>query len=281
MAGVGEISPGQVLESVPLTQEVVAAVVPDLGDVRVHDRQLRYVRGVDDDLAAVSHDRFQLVEALGCGPDVLILARHHCQHTRYGCVQVRDVSLRGDVCGGCPGLLRRAERHGVQGVCSGLHHQAQGPPLGRNHRCSLVDQRPHRRHPAGADDRRTADEGADPVRDVDHLLPGDTGKEVLVAAAEADHLVREDGADHDRQFCLGNEPVDPHLDAAIGEQSVGQFGDAAGRDGAEGGERLRAPELVVADVPAGITPTEEGREVLVAHRLVGSQRDDHGHGCLA
>jgi len=45
-------------------------VVPDLDDLRVHLGDLRDVRCVEDDLAAVRDHRLQLVEALGTGPDV-------------------------------------------------------------------------------------------------------------------------------------------------------------------------------------------------------------------
>src|SRR4051794_34686789 len=51
--GVREVAPGLVTEALPLPQEVVAAVVADLTDLRVHDRDLGDVRRVDDHLAPV------------------------------------------------------------------------------------------------------------------------------------------------------------------------------------------------------------------------------------
>ena len=80
VGGVREVAPRAVHEPVPLPEEVVAVVVADLADLRVHHRDLGDVRRVDDHLAAVGHDRFQLVEALGSGPDVLVLGGHDRQH---------------------------------------------------------------------------------------------------------------------------------------------------------------------------------------------------------
>src|SRR5690606_757789 len=50
---VREVPPRQVLEPVPLLHEVVAAVIPDLDDARVHRGDLGDVGGVEHDLAAV------------------------------------------------------------------------------------------------------------------------------------------------------------------------------------------------------------------------------------
>src|SRR5262245_38567982 len=58
----GEHSPRMMVESIPLFEEVVAAVIPDLPDrsaVRCGD--LPNMRGVEDELAAVSEHRFELV----------------------------------------------------------------------------------------------------------------------------------------------------------------------------------------------------------------------------
>ena len=59
VGGVREITPGNITEAVPLTEEVVAVVIADLGNLRVHDRDLGDVRGVDDHFAAVGDDRLQ------------------------------------------------------------------------------------------------------------------------------------------------------------------------------------------------------------------------------
>ena len=59
----------------------------------------------------------------------------------------------------------------------------------------------------------------DPVRQVDQLLAGDAGKEVLVAAGEADDLVREHRADHDRDIGVGDMPVDPYVHGDVASSS--------------------------------------------------------------
>ena len=79
---VGEVAPVVAGEPVPLPEEVVAAVVADLLDGRVHRGDLRDVRRVEDDLAAVGDDRLDLVEALGAGPHVVVLAWASTDSTR-------------------------------------------------------------------------------------------------------------------------------------------------------------------------------------------------------
>ena len=49
------------------------------------------------------------------------------------------------------------------------------------------------------------------MRQIDQLLAGHARKEVLVAAGEPDHLVREHRTDHDRHVRLGDVPVDPYV----------------------------------------------------------------------
>ena len=106
--------------------------------------------------------------------------------------------------------------------------------------------------PAGADHLRAGDQRADPVGQVDQLGTGDTGEKVLVAAGEADDLVRKHRADDDRHVRFGDMAVDAHLDRGVRHQTTGELGQAIGTDRAQGGERLRQPRLVVEDRPAGI-----------------------------
>ena len=64
---------GIVLETLPLRQEVVAAVVADLVEqLAVDVADLGDVRRVDHDLAAVGHRRLDLVHALRGGPQVVV-----------------------------------------------------------------------------------------------------------------------------------------------------------------------------------------------------------------
>ena len=66
-------SPGQVLEPIPLLQEVVPTVVADLTDkLTVHHANLVEVGCVDDELPACSQDRFQLVHGLRPDPELVV-----------------------------------------------------------------------------------------------------------------------------------------------------------------------------------------------------------------
>ena len=67
--GVGQDTPGDILESVPLFKEIVPAMVADSFDVRaMAHANLVEVRGVDDQFAAVGENRIELVHALAGGP---------------------------------------------------------------------------------------------------------------------------------------------------------------------------------------------------------------------
>ena len=135
-----QVAPRLVLEAVPLAEEVVPAVIADLGDLGMHHRHLRDVRSIDDHLAAVGDDRLQLVKALRRCPDVLLLGRHDREHPSYRCVEVSDMGLGCNLSARGPGVLRSAEGGGMQRVGSGGYDQTQRQPIRRNERCRLVDQ---------------------------------------------------------------------------------------------------------------------------------------------
>ena len=96
--------------------------------------------------------------------------------------------------------------------CATTHSasRSRGDQRGR-----LVDERPDRRDAARPDDLGARDQRAQPVREVDDLLAGDAREEVLVAAGEADDLVREDRADDERDVVLDDRAVEPHVDALV------------------------------------------------------------------
>ncbi len=71
-------------------------------------------------------------------------------------------------------------------------------------------------------------ERAEPVRDVDHLLTGKTGEEILVPSREPDHLVRQHGAHEQRHVALDSEPVHPYVDRVM-EPAFRELGDEACR----------------------------------------------------
>jgi hypothetical protein len=85
---------GSFFEPLPLAEEVIAVVITDIGDLGMHHRYLGDVWGVDNHLTAVGDDRFQLVEALGGGPDVFVFGGHEREHPTHGSFQIRDVGLR-------------------------------------------------------------------------------------------------------------------------------------------------------------------------------------------
>ena len=91
------------------------------------------------------------------------------------------------------------------------------------HLADAIDHLAHRR-PFVADDHRVGDYRAEPVEEVQHLRAAYAGKQVLVAAGEADNLVRKDGPDDDRHVRLGDVAVDAHLDRRIRHQPTGQLG---------------------------------------------------------
>ena len=97
-----------------------------------------------------------------------------------------------------------------------------------------------------ADDLGRGDEGADPVRDVDDVLARDAGEEVLVAAGDADDLVRQHRPDDERDVVLDDRPVEQHGDVHR-QPTLGQLASRAAGIGAEVGEGRRVPPLVVDD----------------------------------
>ena len=68
-----EDTTGVVLETVPLLEEVIAAVITNLIDqfpMRVAD--LGHCRAVDNDFATVRHSWLQLVHPFGTRPEVVV-----------------------------------------------------------------------------------------------------------------------------------------------------------------------------------------------------------------
>ena len=134
-----------------------------------------------------------------------------------------------------------AVRGGVRGL--GGHH-AERQLLRRDQRGAVVDQRAHGRDAGGADDLGRGDQRAQPVRDVDDLLAGDAGEEVLVAAGDADDLVREHRADTSATSCSTTARL-----SSTGTSRLIRPSESSAirgrRDRAEVGERLRLPPLVV------------------------------------
>jgi hypothetical protein len=119
------------------------------------------------------------------------------------------------------------------------------------------------------------------VKRVDHLGSGDAGEEVLVAAGEADRLVRKHRPENEARVRLGDQPVHPYPDG-LGEQPRGGRGDLGGRDLTQVRECLRVvPGVVVhrhtgvAGGPATRRQVEAVLDGLRWHRRVRAERDQH------
>jgi len=120
------------------------------------------------------------------------------------------------------------------------------------------------------------------VGEVDDLLPGDAREEVLVAARDADDLVREHRADDQGDVVLddGTVELDPgrHL-----EQVAGQLVDPLRGDGAQVDEGLGVPPLVVdhgharvGGLEAAVLVAEVLGDRLLRHLGVGAEGDEGG-----
>ena len=163
-------------------------------------------------------------------------------------------------------------------------HQTQPQPPGRDEARSFVDQRSNRGDPAGADHLSAGDQGADPVRKIDQLRTRDAGKEILVAAREADDFVGKDRSDHNCHVGLGNMAIDAHLYRGVGHQSASQLAEPLSADEPQRREGFGPPGLVVEDRPAGIAGLAGSRgkaqmtpQMIFTHALVSAEGDDHRH----
>jgi hypothetical protein len=109
-----------------------------------------------------------------------------------GPVLVDDVDLVGQVGRLFPGFEAVAEEQALELALD--RHDGDQRVRDVDQRGGLLDHLAGR-GPFAAVDDRVGDDGAEPVEEVDDLVAGDAGEEVLVAAGEADHLVREDRAE--------------------------------------------------------------------------------------
>ena len=96
-----------------------------------------------------------------------------------------------------------------------VHDDAERVAFPRDEGGRCVHQGSHRGHAAGADDLSAGEKRAEPVGDVDELLPRQAGEEVLVAARESHDLVGEHRAHNDGHVTLEHQPVDPDLDRFV------------------------------------------------------------------
>ncbi len=270
-----EHATGVARKALGLREKVVTAVIADFVDkLAMRVAHLADVRRIDDDFAAVGDNRLDLVHSLAGGPHVGIHLGHHRQHLPHRRFQPDDVPLRGERCRllpclGCvaeiqPGESRRGD------------HQCEACRRHPHHRRRAVDDRANRRI-AGADDLVVGDERAEPVSEIDDLGAGDAGKEILVAPREADDLVREHGpADH--ELVIVEYPTIERYRHVLLQPAACQIGDFGGGNRAQSREHRGVVPFVIEDVrtsglPADDVASDEAGKLRVAHRLMGSQRD--------
>jgi len=235
----GEDAPGVILEALPLFQEVVAAVVADLPDQPpVHLGNLAEVRRIDDELAAVRHDRLQFIHALPGDPELVIHRWRARQDGVERTVLAGDMDLGRKVAGGIPGRFRRPrEKPGEPPV---VDHGGEAEAILPDKRGGAIHHLADGR-PFVADDHRVGDDRPEPVEKIEDLRAPDTGEEVFVAAGKTDHLVRENRPDDDQGVISTDPAVDLH-GHGHGKKAAGQLVDLSGRD---------APDLLKA---RGIIP---------------------------
>jgi hypothetical protein len=106
---VGEDASGEKAETVPVLEEVIAAVIADLADdCSVDVAYFANVRCVDDDLTAVGDGRLTLVHAFGAGPEVGVHFGHDGKHAFCGRGDAHDVAHGREFRRAMPSVSRRA-----------------------------------------------------------------------------------------------------------------------------------------------------------------------------
>ena len=106
----GQLPAGMVAVVLPVRQEIVPAVVTQSLQVRMHRGDLIDVRRVEDNLAPVGHDRFDLVKTFGPGPKVDVAGGDQREHALDGRIEVFDMGDRRDPGRRRPRFFGRTER---------------------------------------------------------------------------------------------------------------------------------------------------------------------------
>ena len=175
------------------------------------------------------------------------------QHPAHRRVEVADVGLRGDLGGRRPGRARVAERDRVQVArCrTARRRRARAARPGISAAASSISARTGVMPRVPMISALVISAPSQCERSMTSW-PGDAREEVLVAAGEADDLVREHRADDQRDVVLDDGAVEPHVDARR-QQPVGQLGDPARRRSCRATTNVvRVPPLVVEHRQPGI-----------------------------
>ena len=122
------------------------------------------------------------------------------------------------------------------------------------------------------------------MEEVQNLRTTDAGEEVLIAAAEAHHLMREDGANDDNLVVVEDPLVDGHGDIH-GEETAGQGADFFGRNDSQRFQGSRIVPLVIEKTNRCIlrgtlfrSDLQPGANGLFRHGRMRSQSDENIQG---
>ena len=197
------------------------------------------------------------------------------------------MALRAHLGGRRPRRDGVAERDRVEGgrtvVALGCADDAERQPLRGDERGAFVDERANRGLGGRPDDLGRRDQRAQPVRDVDDVLARDAREEVLVAAGDADDLVRQHRTDDERDVVLDDRAVERTGTSTSSRPSDSSRIRAAGmvprsaKVSASHHSWLRTVMPGIGRLQPVLGVAEVGGQRLVGHRGVGAQRHQHGH----
>ncbi len=123
------------------------------------------------------------------------------------------MDLRGQVCRHRPGFLRSPCKQACQ-IAVRAHHHGQACAGSGDQGSSHVHQGPNR---GGfeSDDLGARHDGAEPMKEMQEIPAGDSGKEILVPAGEPDNLMGENRAQNQNQVILEDGRVDDDVHALM------------------------------------------------------------------
>jgi len=207
MRRMGEHAPRDVFKTVPLFEEIIAAMVADgLNMVAVTDANFFQMRRVNDQFAAIRQDRFKFIHAFAGGPKFVIHRRTARDDGLKGFFFVGDVELAGEVTGFVPRFLGCSGEEAGE-VLLRIDDHAKAKLVRLDHCAGAIDDFADR-GPFVADDHRIGDDCAEPMEEVQNLRSADAREQVFVAARKADDFMGENRANDDDLVVFEDFAVD-------------------------------------------------------------------------
>jgi hypothetical protein len=282
VGGVSDNAPGVFAVLIPLLQEEVPGVISDfLENGAMHGGDFGDMRGVDDHLAAIRDDGFDLVHALSARPEVVVHFRCAGKDGMEGLILVADVQVAREIGGGGPGVLGGPRIQAGEVMVP--DHHAEGAAFGADHGGGAVHHLTDG-GPLVADDDGVGDDGAQPVEEINDILAGDAGEQVLVAAGEADDFVGEDRADDHQEIVIVDHAVAGDIHVHF-EAALGDIADFLARETSDAGDMLGVFPLVVEEAGLGIAggvvvggDAHALVDLILRHGGVGSQGNQKVQG---